>query len=69
MSDTPEGPFTPEKDPIRGSFSIDPAVLVDDDGEAYLYFGGIWGGQLQVGSSTFSGDSVGTGTGLMMNDE
>ena len=33
--------------PIDGSFSIDPAVYKDDDGEYYMYFGGIWGGQLQ----------------------
>jgi hypothetical protein len=46
-SDKPEGPFTPEKKPIEGSFSIDPAVYKDTDGEYYMYFGGIWGGQLQ----------------------
>ncbi len=46
-SDKPEGPFTPEKEPIEGSFSIDPAVYKDTDGEYYMYFGGIWGGQLQ----------------------
>jgi hypothetical protein len=45
--DKPEGPFKPEPEPIKGSFSIDPASFVDDDGQAYLYFGGIWGGQLQ----------------------
>ncbi|MCJ1333979.1 hypothetical protein MMC10_010686 [Thelotrema lepadinum] len=43
----PEGPFTPDPEPIPGSFSIDPASFVDTDGSAYLYFGGIWGGQLQ----------------------
>ncbi|SMR42767.1 unnamed protein product [Zymoseptoria tritici ST99CH_3D1] len=47
IGDKPEGPFKPEPTAIPGSYSIDPAVLVDDDGEAYLYFGGIWGGQLQ----------------------
>jgi len=47
VGDKPEGPFKPEKEPIPGSYSIDPASFVDDDGEAYLYFGGIWGGQLQ----------------------
>ena len=47
VGDRPEGPFTPDPEPIRGSYSIDPAVFVDDDGEAYLYFGGLWGGQLQ----------------------
>lgn len=41
------GPFTAEAAPIAGSFSIDPAVFTDDDGQAYLYFGGLWGGQLQ----------------------
>ena len=46
-SDSPAGPFTPEAKPIAGSYSIDPAVFVDDDGQAYLYFGGIWGGQLE----------------------
>ena len=45
--DSPEGPFTPDPEPIRGSYSIDPACFVDDDGEAYLYFGGLWGGQMQ----------------------
>lgn len=46
-SSNPTGPFKPQAKPIKGSFSIDPAVFVDDDGEAYMYFGGIWGGQLQ----------------------
>jgi len=47
VSDVPEGPFKPEESYIKGSYSIDPATFVDDDGQAYLYFGGIWGGQLQ----------------------
>ena len=46
-SDKPEGPFTAEKEPIKGSYSIDPCVFKDDDGKFYMYFGGIWGGQLQ----------------------
>lgn len=46
-SDRPEGPFTAEPEPIAGSYSIDPAVFEDDDGSHYMYFGGIWGGQLQ----------------------
>ncbi|MEH6406394.1 MAG: glycoside hydrolase family 43 protein [Leeuwenhoekiella sp.] len=46
-SKNPEGPFTAEKEPIKGSFSIDPAVFKDKDGSYYIYFGGIWGGQLQ----------------------
>ncbi|PVH92056.1 glycoside hydrolase family 43 protein [Periconia macrospinosa] len=52
VGDTPEGPFKPEPEPIQGSFSIDPASFVDDDGQAYLYFGGLWGGQLQCYANT-----------------
>ena len=44
---TPAGPFTAKPEPIAGSFSIDPAVFKDTDGQHYMYFGGIWGGQLQ----------------------
>lgn len=46
-SDRPEGPFTAEPEPIEGTYSIDPAVFEDEGGSHYLYFGGIWGGQLQ----------------------
>ncbi|MDJ1503284.1 glycoside hydrolase family 43 protein [Xanthocytophaga agilis] len=46
-SDSPTGPFKAEPTPIEGSFSIDPAVFADSDGKHYMYFGGIWGGQLQ----------------------
>jgi hypothetical protein len=46
-SSKPEGPFKAEKEPIKGSYSIDPCVFKDDDGSYYMYFGGIWGGQLQ----------------------
>ncbi|KAL4927851.1 glycoside hydrolase family 43 protein [Aspergillus undulatus] len=59
--DEPQGPFVPERNWIGGTYSIDPAVFVDDssttvtgeDGEdgdgkeAYIYFGGLWGGQLE----------------------
>ena len=46
VSDRPEGPFVPESDPIKGSYSIDPCVF-EEDGNHYMYFGGLWGGQLQ----------------------
>lgn len=46
-SNSPTGPFRPQPEPMEGSFSIDPAVFQDDDGSYYMYFGGIWGGQLQ----------------------
>jgi len=47
VGDSPTGPFTPQAQPIKGSYSIDPAVFKDSDGKYYMYFGGIWGGQLQ----------------------
>jgi len=46
VSDRPEGPFKAQGDPIRGSYSIDPCVF-EEKGEYYIYFGGLWGGQLQ----------------------
>lgn len=57
-SKNPAGPFKAEPDYIKGSFSIDPAVLVDDDGKAYIYFGGLWGGQLEKWTTgTFKPDA------------
>lgn len=47
ISDRPEGPFKPQPFPIDGSYSIDPCLFKEDDGTHYMYFGGIWGGQLQ----------------------
>ena len=46
IGDSPSGPFTPDSKPIEGSYSIDPAVF-NDNGKYYMYFGGLWGGQLQ----------------------
>jgi hypothetical protein len=46
ISDKPYGPFVPQPDPIRGSYSIDPTIF-EENGEYYMYFGGLWGGQLQ----------------------
>lgn len=45
-SDSPTGSFKAEETPISGTYSMDPSVFQDDE-EYYLYFGGIWGGQLQ----------------------
>ncbi|MCR2806400.1 glycoside hydrolase family 43 protein [Paenibacillus soyae] len=45
-SASPAGPFKAESSYIPGSFSIDPAVFLDGD-KAYMYFGGLWGGQLE----------------------
>lgn len=46
ISNRPEGPFVPQSDPIKGSYSIDPAIFQEGD-DYYMYFGGLWGGQLQ----------------------
>jgi len=64
VSDKPEGPFTPQDEPIKGSFSIDPAVFIDDDGSSYMYFGGLWGGQLerwQTGTYVHNAEGPGLG--------
>ncbi|KKK24321.1 hypothetical protein P175DRAFT_0553165 [Aspergillus ochraceoroseus IBT 24754] len=58
VSDSPSGPFKAEPEPIPGSYSIDPAAFVDDDGQGYLYFGGLWGGQLQCWSQNAAGEWV-----------
>jgi hypothetical protein len=46
-SKSPAGPFKALPEPVKGSYSIDPCVFTDDNGASYMYFGGIWGGQLQ----------------------
>jgi len=47
ISETPEGPFVPEPNYIEELFSIDPHVFIDDDERAYIYYGGLWGGQME----------------------
>ena len=46
LGDSPTGPFKPEQNYIKGSYSIDPCIFPDTDGKFYLTFGGLWGGQL-----------------------
>lgn len=46
-ADSPEGPFVAEPEPIDGTYSIDPTAFRDDDGTHFLFWGGLWGGQLQ----------------------
>ncbi|HCO66989.1 MAG TPA: alpha-N-arabinofuranosidase [Dysgonomonas sp.] len=46
VSDKPYGPFIPQGNPIKGSYSIDPCIF-EENGKHYMYFGGLWGGQLQ----------------------
>jgi hypothetical protein len=44
----PEGPYVADPEPLTGSCSIDPSVAIDaHDGQAYVFFGGLQGGQLE----------------------
>ncbi|GAB3651260.1 hypothetical protein GCM10028791_19770 [Echinicola sediminis] len=49
VADQPEGPFVPLDEPIKGVRGIDPNVLIDHDGQAYLYWseGHIYGAKLK----------------------
>ncbi|HKM92358.1 MAG TPA: glycoside hydrolase family 43 protein [Prolixibacteraceae bacterium] len=47
ISDKPEGPYKAMPEPMKGSYSIDPIIFTEDDGSKYMFWGGIWGGQLQ----------------------
>ena len=38
IADAPEGPYVPQENPIEGIFGIDPSVLIDKDGQAYIYY-------------------------------
>ena len=38
VADKPEGPYIPQAEPIKGIFGIDPNVLIDKDGQAYIYW-------------------------------
>ena len=39
IADSPEGPFIPEPEPIKGINGIDPCVLLASDGNAYIFWG------------------------------
>ncbi|MCL7986684.1 glycoside hydrolase family 43 protein [Sphingobacterium sp. lm-10] len=65
VSEQPYGPFIPLDDPIKGSYSIDPCVFCDSDGAYYIYFGGIWGGQLQY----YRNNKLGEGSILPLFNE
>ena len=57
-ADRPEGPFTCETTPINGVSGIDPCVLLDDDGQAYLYWSGmgIRGAKLKANMKEIDGE-------------
>jgi hypothetical protein len=57
-ADRPEGPFTCEPEPIKGISGIDPCVLVDTDGQAYIYWSGmgIRGAKLKANMKEVEGE-------------
>ncbi|PKA98596.1 glycosyl hydrolase family 43 [Flavobacteriaceae bacterium MAR_2009_75] len=70
VGDCPEGPFVPRPEAIKGSFSIDPAVFEDEDGAYYMYFGGLWGGQLQRWrTGAFNAEQSESPTAFIPNDD
>ncbi len=70
VSDSPIGPFVAEEEAITDSFSIDPAVFEDEDGSHYMYFGGLWGGQLQRWrSGTFNAAEPDSPTAFIPKDD
>jgi len=59
VADSPSGPY---KDPIKrplvkGWFKIDPTVFIDDDGQAYLYYGNnmLWYAKLTKSMTAITG--------------
>src|SRR5574344_199090 len=58
VADSPTGPFICEPEPIKGISGIDPCVLIDDDGQAYIYWsgGGIRGSKLKSNMKELDGE-------------
>ena len=62
VADNPAGPYKdPIKKPIvKGWFKIDPSVFIDDNGQAYLYYGNnmLWYVKLNKNMTSFTGNEV-----------
>jgi hypothetical protein len=60
VADQPTGPFVPQPLPIKGVRGIDPNVLIDKDGQAYLYWsqGNIYGAKLKPNMLELAGEPV-----------
>ncbi|AXT50217.1 glycosyl hydrolase family 43 [Aquimarina sp. BL5] len=61
VSKSPTGPFTWEKDYIKGIDGIDPGLMIDDDGQAYIFFAGgktIKGAKLNKNMKQIDGDAI-----------
>ena len=62
VADNPAGPY---KDPIgkplvKGWFKIDPSVFIDDDGQAYLFYGNnmLWYTKLRMSMTSITGGEI-----------
>jgi beta-xylosidase len=70
VADNPAGAFLAEPAPISGTYFIDPAAYRSNDGNYYMYWGGIWGGQLQKHrNNQFLDKGDGPADGLSADDE
>jgi hypothetical protein len=60
VADKPEGPYTPLPTPIKGVRGIDPNVIIDKDGQAYLYWsaGNIYAAKLKENMTELASDPV-----------
>jgi len=58
ISDKPEGPFMPMPQPIKGVNGIDPCVLIDKDGQSYIYWAGngMWAAKLKDNMMELDGE-------------
>jgi arabinoxylan arabinofuranohydrolase len=61
VADSPTGPFRDAIGrPLVGNGQIDPTVLIDDDGQAYLYWGNpdLWYVRLNADMTSYPGSPV-----------
>ena len=60
VADKPEGPYVPQPTPIKGVRGIDPNVIIDKDGQAYLYWsqGNIYAAKLKENMTELASDPV-----------
>jgi hypothetical protein len=60
IADNPEGPYTPQPEPIAKVRGIDPSVFVDKDGQAYIYYslGRIFAAKLKENMTELASDPV-----------
>ena len=60
VADNPAGPYTDPigKPLVKGWFKIDPTVMIDDNGQAYLYYGNnnLWYVKLNQNMTSFTGN-------------